>query len=84
MSKTVRRLKARRMAVAIGLLILLAAAAGTGWAARAEEDPLTYCQRVFIAGLVKAVAIAVVAPADFNYYFYSSFSAYEYCRRFLG
>jgi hypothetical protein len=84
MSKAVRRRKTRQLAASIGLLILLAAAAGTGWAARAEENPLTYCQRMLIAGLAKAVAIAVSTPADFNYYFFSSFAGYEFCRKFFG
>ena len=37
-----------------------------------------------IGGLVKAVAFAVITPADFNFYFVSSFAAYEWCLRIMG
>jgi len=83
MSKAILGRTARRMAASIVLVILLAAAAGAGRAARAEEDPYTYCQRMFIAGLVKAVAIAVTSPANFNYYFISSLISYEWCLKYL-
>lgn len=82
MSETILGRSVRRMAASIGLVILLAAA-GAGRAARAEEDPYTYCQRMLIAGLVKSVAIAVITPADFKYYFYSTLAGYEWCRKFL-
>jgi len=80
MFKTRLGRSARRTAASIGLLILLAAAAGAG---RAEEDPYTFCQRKLIAGVVRSVAIAVITPADFNYYFYSALIGYEWCRKLL-
>ncbi len=83
MSKAILGRTARRMAASIILVIFLAAAIEAGWAARAEEDPYTYCQRVLIAGLAKAVAIAVITPADFKYYFYSSLVNYDWCRKYL-
>jgi len=82
MSKAILGRKARLMAASIGLVILLAAVIGAGWAARAEEDSNTYCQRMLIAGLAKAVAIAVSAPADFKYYFAFSLSNYDWCRKY--
>ncbi len=83
MFKTRLGRSARRTAASIGLLILLAAAAGAGRAGRAEEDPYTFCQRKLIAGVVRSVAIAVITPADFNYYFYSALIGYEWCRKLL-
>jgi hypothetical protein len=75
--------QARLLASAIGLVIFLAAVIGSGWAARAEEDPNTYCQRVLIAGLAKAVAMAVTTPADFKSYFAFALIGYDWCRKYM-
>ena len=74
----------RRTAGVIVLVILMAAAIGFGRPARAEEDPVAYCRRILVGGLVKAVAFAVITPADFNFYFVSSFAAYEWCLKVIG
>jgi hypothetical protein len=74
----------RRTAGVIVLVIFMAAAIGFGSPARAEEDPVAFCRRMLIGGLVKAVAFAVITPADFNFYFVSSFAAYEWCLRIMG
>jgi len=74
----------RRTAGVIVLVIFMAAAIGFGRPARAEEDPVAFCRRMLIGGLVKAVAFAVITPADFNYYFVSSFAAYEWCLKVIG
>jgi hypothetical protein len=74
----------RWMAGLILLAVFMAAAIGFGRPARAEEDPVAFCRRILIGGLVKAVAFAVITPADFNYYFISSFAAYEWCLKVIG
>ncbi|MGD0782933.1 MAG: hypothetical protein ABSA30_08760, partial [Candidatus Aminicenantales bacterium] len=63
MSETLSGRAVRRIAASVVFIIFLAAAAGTGRAARSDEGPYAYCQRMLAAGLAKAVAIAVITPA---------------------
>jgi hypothetical protein len=74
----------RRMAGVILLVIFMATTIGFGRTALAAEDPVSFCRRMLIGGLVKAVAFAVITPAEFDYYFISSFAAYEWCLRVIG
>jgi hypothetical protein len=84
MSKEKSLKSKRRLAGVIILVIFMAATIGFGRPARAGEDPVAFCRRMLIGGLVKAVAFAVITPAQFDYYFVSSFAAYEWCLRVIG